>query len=217
MRFAILACAIAGCHTPEVSSPPPGGPPPKPVEAKAPPRTDASYFPLVDGATYEYDATFGTKRSHERRVVRRVNLAVGTMYFFLDADREAEEDTSIGSNNFGLGAYRMTDAGLVTADAYMRSDLQKIAETGLQTIVAFPLVPGATTTVHGGKKLETTVGANEDVTVPAGTFHCLKLEQREVWPSEVYEGAVWLAHGVGTVKRIYVTGRTEVLTSFHVP
>jgi hypothetical protein len=217
MRFAIFACLIVACRTPKVS-PPPRVEPPPPVEARAPPpQTDASYFPLVDGATYEYDATFGAKRSHERRIVRRVSLAVGTMYFFVDADADPNDDVSIGSNNFGLGAYRMTDAGLVTADAYMRSDLQKIGETGLQTIVAFPLVVGATSTVHGGKKLETTVGANEDVTVPAGTFHCVKLEQREVWPSEVYEGAVWLARGVGAVKRIYVTGRTEVLTSYRLP
>lgn len=80
-----------------------------------------------------------------------------------------------------------------------------------------PIVPGATTTLHGGKRLETTVVGPETVTVPAGTFACLRLDQREVWETVTHEGSVWLARGVGTVKRVYVTGRLEVLTAFHVP
>jgi len=67
----------------------------------------------------------------------------------------------------------------------------------------------------GGKRLETTVFGPETITVPAGTFACIRLDQREVWSDKTYARApVWLARGIGTVKRMYVTGRVEVLTAF---
>ena len=209
-----LTCA---CRATPPSAPPAARPPPEAPRAAVVPRGDAAYFPLVVGAVYEYDAAFGEHRTHERRLVRAAETPVGRMFYFIDADDEREENPSIGSNGFGLGVYRVTDAGVETADVYFRDDAAKVLATGVQFALRFPIQPGATTTFLGGKKLETTVGGEETITVPAGTFTCLRLDQREVWPEAVHEGAVWLARGIGTVKRVYVTGRTETLTAFKLP
>ncbi len=212
MPRVVAVCVLVACGGSRSAPPAPALSPRPALAVAAIPSDDAALLPLVPGAVYEYDATFSGKSSHVVRVVRTKETPVGRLFYFVESPEVADDNPSIGSNNFGLGAYRVTSKGIETADAYFLDEMTKI--TALQLAVAFPIEHGATTTLLGGKKLETTVVGPETVTVPAGTFECLRLDQREVWPEQVYEGRVWLSKGVGTVKRVYVTGRTEVLTTF---
>lgn len=212
LLFALIGLGCTPAPTPAVA---PTIAPPASSTAAVEPAGDVSYFPLVAGAVYEYDAVFGDKRSHERRIVRAADTAIGRVFYFVDAEDEQKENPSIGTNAFGLGVYRVSDDGLETADVYFLDELPKV--TALQFALRFPIEPGATTTLSGGKKLETKVIGPETITVPAGTFACIRLNQREIWTDVVHEGSVWLARGVGMVKRIYVTGRTETLTAYRLP
>lgn len=208
-----IVLAATSCSPPPL--PPPATPAPSEESAEPAPKAelpagDAAYFPLIAGATYDYDTVYTGVHKHIRRIVRTTNTSVGPMFYFVDSGAE-DENPSVGPNAFGLGVYRLTSEGIETADVYFLEEAAKIS--GTQLIVQFPLQQGATTTTTG-KKLETTVAGPETITVPAGTFACMRFDQREIWPSETYEGGVWLARGVGTVKRVFVTGRTETLTAY---
>ena len=215
--LAILLMSCAGSAPPvtRVEAPPSASAPAPPPPAKAA-TSDEAWFPLVAGATWEYDATFGTKQTHERRVLRAATTPIGRVFYFADVETEKDDNPTVGSNAFGLGAYRSGPAGIETTEVYFRDELGKLSSP-MQTLLRFPVEKGTTTTVMGGKKLETRVGGVEEVVVPAGTFSCLRLDQHELWLEEVYEGAVWLGRGVGMVKRRYVTGRVEVLTAWSTP
>ena len=76
--------------------------------------------------------------------------------------------------------------------------------------VIFPLVPG--TKVHWEGRLKVTGLMNkpivldgevtgwEDIEVPAGKFHCIKLHFHELRGTDVIDENVWYAEGVGQVR-----------------
>lgn len=208
---ALSACSPA--PMPRPPSPAPSEKPAEPARRVELPAGDGAYFPLIAGATYDYDTVYTGVHEHVRRIVRSTSTPVGAMFYFVDQGAE-DENPSIGPNAFGLGVYRLTSEGIETADVYFLEEAAKIS--GAQLLVAFPLQQGAMTTTTG-KKLETTVAGPETITVPAGTFDCMRFDQREIWPSATYAGGVWLARGIGTVKRVFVTGRTESLTAYRFP
>ena len=174
-----------------------------------------SYFPLVVDAAYEYDAEFEGKKSHAVRLVRGTDAAVGRVFYFVDEEEASNPNPIVGTESFGLGAYRVTNDAIETAPAFWLEDVAAVS--AMQTAVQLPPVKGATVTLEGTHELEVRVVGPETLSVPAGTFSCVRLDEREIWPDKVYEGAVWLARGVGVVKRVYTTGRTEVLTRVRFP
>jgi hypothetical protein len=178
-----------------------------------------SYFPLVVDARYEYDAEFGGKRSHVSILVRSADAIAGRVFYFVDASDVADASDSnpiVGTESFGLGAYRANERAIETGAAFWLTDVPNVS--ALQTAVQLPPVSGATVTLEDdGHQLEVRVVGTETVKVPAGSFSCLRLDEREIWPTNVHEGAVWLARGVGVVRRVYTTGRTEELTSVRFP
>jgi hypothetical protein len=187
---------------------------PRPIKGAIAP-VEGSYFPLVVGTVYEYDGEFGGKKSHTSIVVRDGDAAIGRLFYFVDVTDEAEANPIIGSESFGLGAYRVTDRAIETAEVFWRQDLAKVST--LQTAVQLPLVKGSTATLEGSHRLEVSVADPESVSVPAGTYSCVRIDEREIWPDKTYEGAVWLSRGIGVVKRVYTTGRTEALTRVRFP
>lgn len=75
--------------------------------------------------------------------------------------------------------------------------------------IIFPLTPGTKAHWEGRLKVATVnkpiifdgeVVGWEDITVPAGKFHCIKLHYHEKRGDEVIDEDVWYAEGVGQVK-----------------
>jgi hypothetical protein len=176
---------------------------------------EASYFPLVVGTVYEYDGDFDGKKLHSSITVREGDAAIGRVFYFVETDEDAQDNPIIGTESFGLGAYRVTEGGVETAEAFWRKDLASVST--LQTALRLPPLKGATEVLEGNHRLEVIVAGPESVSVPAGTFACVRIDEREIWPDKTYEGAVWLSRGLGVVKRIYTTGRIDVLTRVRFP
>jgi hypothetical protein len=176
---------------------------------------EASYFPLIAGTVYEYDGDFAGKKMHSSTVVREGDAPIGRVFYFVDADDEGQDNPIIGTESLGLGAYRVTDRAIETAQAFWRKDLATVS--AMQTALQLPPLKGATFTLQGDHRLEVSVVGEETVTVPAGTYPCIRIDEREIWPDRTYEGSVWLSRGVGIVKRVYTTGRVNVLTRVRFP
>lgn len=182
------------------------------------------YFPLVEGTEYEYQGTFEGDTYKSSLVVRcSGGLSSNPLYYFAEKDDVDKSNYIIGANVFGLGAYAKVKGKIVTCEAFWFEDLEAVKPDTAQALLEFPLKDKAELklTAHDGKQAFTlTVGGQEDVKVPAGTFKgCWKIAIVDAWPKDkkTYEGAVWLAADVGVVKWLRSTGRVDELVKVTKP
>ena len=170
-------------------------------------------FPLIEGATWTYQAAFNGGSVVEEKVCVREDTADGMAWVFLDAADTDKETATVYSNMFGLGVYRSTAHGIETADAFWREEVNDVSASDFQPMLTLPPGPGTTVewqTGHVDRSSITVVGW-ESVTVPAGTFEpALHLDLGG-------KGHAWLAPGVGLVRWELVTGRIEELQSWRIP
>ena len=174
--------------------------------------TAVDWFPMAEGSSWSYAATFNGNSYSETRVSLPVRLSDGEeAWVFVELDQVGSDIASVFTGSFGLGAYRRGAAGLETADAYYLEDVSALASGDFQPMLTLPPRSGEridwdTSSVDrgGGIKVE----GYESVTVPAGTFEgCVKLSLGQ-------ESYAWLAPDVGLVRWVLVTGRVEELESF---
>jgi hypothetical protein len=211
-RSPLLAAVVLACCLVSQS---PARPDPAPQE------WGTDYFPLVSGAEYNYKGVFEGKVYPKPVAVRTHQMGKTTGFYFVDFNEKGEASPIIGPNGFGLGHYRYEDGKLLSDRAFREQDLKTIDPKETQTLLSFPLRRGDRTMVRDGDKVLTlTVVGVEAVQVPAGNFDdCVKIEIEESWPKEgtKRKATVWLAKGVGVVKRQYAAGRVDELVSYKIP
>ncbi len=188
-------------------------------EAKEP-----DYFPLIEGAEYEFLGTFNGKEYTDVNIVKTTTTDSGLTIFYFARKADAAKDNAIvATSSFGLGAYVREKDKLLTCEAFWSRDLAKVTADMKQTLLALPLKEKAEqkfTANRGTQARRTVVAGKEDVTVPAGTFKgCWKIDLEDVWTekAETSSGTVWLAPDVGMVKWKRATGRIDELVSFKKP
>jgi len=185
--------------------------------APLPENAGADYFPLRDGAEYRYKGTFEGRHYDNRLVVKAFANDDVKGFYFQQIDDKGPGSVLAG-NSFGLGAFSVEERGLSTLPASFVDKIDGLKAADRQLLLAYPLKTGAMTAVTSGKlNLQVTVVGPEAVEVPAGKFECVKLSVEEVWPDKRYQGYVWLARGVGVVKRQYATGRIDELVEHKAP
>lgn len=171
-------------------------------------RADRDYFPLREGATFDYAWSYEGRSGVDHLTVRRVEIDGRTVFYF-DATNGRRESNIIGANHLGLGAYEVRPDGIYTRDVFWRHDLEASRADSASLLVPLPLRPDFRVVVKGQHHDVTlTAQGFEDVTVRAGTFkRCLKLSV----DAEGQKGTAWLAPGVGLVKWKKHTGRVQEL------
>jgi len=193
--IAMLPLLLLGCGPKHLSSSP----------------TADDYFPLGDGYSWSYAATFNGQSYPETRVSVAIEVDGAPVYVFLPAEDLSDDTAMVFSGSFGLGAYRREGGGVETANAMWREEVAGLSPSSFQHMLTLPpqvgeVAPFDTPSVDRSGGI--IVQGYETVTVPAGTFEdCLRIELGE-------DSYAWLAPGVGLVKWVLVTGRVEELESF---
>ena len=158
-----------------------------------------SYFPHAQGNTWRQSSTDGSSQI-----------------------MTAEGSTSIGSTTVQLfrSTYISSSGSVSTSDAYYRIDSTGVYSHGSSSypssigipIFSFPLEVGKMwdVMVSGPYSTKCTVLAKENVTVPAGTFDCYKIEGLSMYGTiEVYRSYIWLGNNAGIVKGTSNTSTIE--------
>jgi hypothetical protein len=195
------------------------------------PPSQASYFPLAEANVWSYQLVFhtsgGVKPAAEvgRRLYRTFPALAPAAEMRTGAALKAidQASTVLGSEILGgkdywaVEAKRLPDGQSVVQ--HMRMD-----ETGLyahrevdgQTsdicLLKLPPAVGDSWTVPGDDRVVFTTEAIDDpVTVPAGTFNCVRVRQVDSTYETSYTILAWFAYGVGLVQDNTLEG--TVLTS----
>lgn len=185
-----------------------GGPGPRGVDPAA------DWFPLVEGGTWTYSATFNGRDMQETRVALPVEVdGVDAWAFFVDEDI-GKDNAIVFSNMFGLGVYARGAEGLETLPAFWAGDIVNLTADDAQLLLALPPVKGAATNLNTSspdRQGPFTVEGFEALRLPAGRFEgCARIDLGQ-------DSKAWLAPGVGLVKWIFVTGRVEELATWDLP
>ncbi|HSH40361.1 MAG TPA: hypothetical protein VK993_16430, partial [Chthoniobacterales bacterium] len=159
-------------------------------------------LPTENGATWEYVVRDSAKGGEPASVTVRIN---GTAQF---------------------GSKDLLKLETLVDDAVIKTEFISVDERGVhchqragadgratileppQTTVSFPLKIGATWQVDdhvaGSATQQFTITAEEEVTVPAGTFRTFRLHCDQPWPISTLMHR-WFAPGTGVVKDVTVT------------
>lgn len=135
----------------------------------------------------------------------------GKKIYYLEKTAKKE---AYGSNHFLFSAIAPLQGKIALAPYFFPDDLNKLsAESFTNTIPEFvnandtlKLLEGDRTTLLYGFNLE-----NIEVPTSPGKIECLKIEQEDRWPKNIYHAQVWISLKYGIVKWIRTTGRTETL------
>lgn len=208
-------------------TPPPGKPSPNPND-----RCNNPYYPVVNGATWTYqiqaqqDAP--TLATHSISAVDNGSFTLtvrgGESVFTLDG--ACGEDGVILLDVPGVSATYSGEGGGSTLsttndDGVTVPDDIQVGDDWAQTISVVGSSGGEVTL---SATIETTYKAlgYESVTVPAGTFYALKVEQNGSMtihgsPSFETHGFIWYAAGIGTVKAGLEGTYISELVSYQIP
>jgi len=184
------------------------------------------YFPLTEGITWNYLQTYadGSKEYEVFCIggTETVNSVVTNKQWEFDSGELEEYDYSydcLAWTKEGLemhkvfcsdGSYAMYDPPVV-----LLPHLIRIGESF--TYNSTRIDYGADGNVLGSSpyRIELTLQGEEDVEVPAGTFTgCLRFSGREEDEGVEAELTLWLAPGIGDVKRVYTGFEDRELISF---
>lgn len=190
------------------------------------------YYPIVNGAQWTYRTTSQndapTTATHSMTVVDAgsFTLTVQGADSVFTMDGTCGDDGVILLNVPGVSATYSGDSGGSTLSTTnddgvtVPSDIQ-IGDDWSQTISVTGSSDGQVTL---SATIETTYKAlgYESVTVPAGTFYALKVEQTgsmTIHGSPAFDthGIIWYAEGVGTVKSGLDGTYTSELVSYNIP
>ena len=168
---------------------------------------EAGWFPLVADARWTYDGRFDGTVYRNTLALRAIQVDDRTVYGFYDIGERIEGQLLMG-NMFGDELFRRDGDVLYVADEHSPDEEH--------VLLRFPLRAGETTEYRVGSRVtRTTVAGEEQVTVPAGTFDCLRLTVVVEYDSgKESPHTVWLARGVGLVKWKRSTGRLDELVHY---
>ncbi len=209
------------------SAPPPADPP----QVSPNDECDNPYYPVVNGASWEYNISTGTQATH--------SMAVGE-------DKTFTLTVQGGDSTFTLRG-QCTEDGIILMDVPGVSSTYSDNESGGGSTLTTDNVEGVTlpndvqvgddwsqkisvtgASGDGEVTLSATIETNytalgyEQVTVPAGTFYALKVEQNGTMTMNNAggfdtHGFIWYAQGVGTVKSGLDGTYTAELTAYNIP
>jgi len=172
--------------------------------AAAPP--DAAFFPLGKGDSWVYDTTKrGDKESFEMNVVIQDPWQEGDAsgMIMTQKDKRGTMRQFMLINNKGVFIHKLALSKALTPE------VDTHFTPAVPTLI-FPLTPG--TKVHWEGRLKVRLIMDkpiifdgevlgwDDVQVPAGKFHCLKLHYHEKRGDDIIDEDAWYAEGVGQVK-----------------
>jgi hypothetical protein len=165
-------------------------------------REPVLYFPIQEGATWVWEVRSGEGKTESSETVIKVESKDGKHTVTVDRGRDGVRVT---------GHYEVSDRGLARVGGKGR-EAARVA-----VLLKLPAKPGDAWTIDlPGKegKVTCTVGAEEDVTVPAGKFRAIPVTTEFDLGTEKEKGTTWYAPGIGPVK-IQTEGREgRVLKSF---
>jgi hypothetical protein len=170
------------------------------------------YFPTTVGAKWVTTMTMGDRTSETTETVTKVE-AKGGVY---TVTVEVEAKGGAISNNFRVSDKEVARLRRGGGEDDLVPLLRLAGKVGDKWELAVPAgkTPGAR-----AKKLTYTLGKEEEVKVPAGTFKAIRVDFEAEQQGRVNQkDATWYAPGVGLVKAIQDIGgkaeRTVVLKSF---
>jgi len=183
-------------------------------------KTENSYFPLINGATYYYNYFFDEKKGEQGIIVRKKTKNIINKIFYFD--RIGTDRRVIGSNMFGLGAYIKKNNNIYTIYASTKDDLKKIKIRQKQLLIPQSINKEKSIILLGpdsDSNYTIYLEEYENIDVPAGRFdNCLKIKILTKWNSgEEYVDYIWLAKNIGLVKWHRGTGRVDELLNYSIP
>jgi hypothetical protein len=167
---------------------------------------DDAFFPLEKGFSWTYDTINKKKNDHfDMKVVIEGPWKDGDLsgMIMTQRDERGKMRQFLLKNEKGILAHKLALSKTLTPEIDTRFT------PSLPTVI-FPLVPG--TKVHWEGRLKVTGIMNkpiildgevtgwEDIEVPAGKFHCIKLHFHEKRGNDVIDEDAWYADGVGQIK-----------------
>ncbi len=182
------------------------------------PASQRSYFPLAEGNTWSYDLTVHTEQTTAiKRLARPLGffrvLPPAAGLKMAAAHAVDLISTVLGSAIVEGRDYWETEARLVSSSedpayVYWRSDDEGIyryyqvgEESADVPVLRLPPTVGDTWTVPGNEDVVfTTEAISERVTVPRGTFSCVRVRQVDSSADTPYTIVTWFAYGVGLVQ-----------------
>lgn len=196
-----------------------------------------SHFPLVDGATWTYHHNNLLDEEWDETTSVSETRYEGQVAFILsdqeDAEGEQTHSTLVIDGTRVYRAYKEVEVADVVAvtttydPAFLRYD-EAWTESGLSVtldddwtqtcVVASTASSCATGAVKVGTTTHayTVLDANEERTVPAGTFHSVLIQRDNV--SDPETKLFWFAAGVGKIREENPsTGAVSELTAYEIP
>lgn len=213
-----LAVSVAGCG---------GGEPPAQAE-------QAPYLPISTGASWTYRVTNGTTGAvtNKSSIVEALEDVGGSKAGVTAFRMRTEKDTGYTvswqeSSPTGVVRHReqgFDATGAMKVEEYYEASKLRFDETPGRTVPAASWtenyneivtdVPTATTTTVAKTEQWTIEAVGEAVTVPAGTFTCIRVRRVSAVIGQSAK-TFWYARGVGKVKE--TGGQTEELLSYSIP
>jgi hypothetical protein len=166
-----------------------------------------AFFPWSEGSTWVYDTLHKSKKDHfDMKVTiqgpwkdEATNVSGMIM---TQRDKRGQMREFLTKTEKGIFIQRLGVKKSYTPESFVRF-------TPAVPRVIFPLIPGTTVHWEGRLKILTVnkpivfdgeVLGWEDVEVPAGKYHCIKLHYHEKRGDEIIDETAWYAEGVGQVK-----------------
>jgi uncharacterized protein DUF3108 len=183
--------------------------------------SNESFFPMEKGTAWVYKTTQkGKSGSFDMNVVIEAPWkgSSGSGMIMTQKDKRGTMRQFLVENENGIFIDMLALSKAFTPEVTTRF-------SPAVPLLIFPLVPG--TKVHWGGRLKVAwvdkpivfdgeVVGWEDMEVPAGKFHCIKLHYHEKRGEEIIDETAWYAEGVGQVK--YDGGKyIKELVSFKKP
>lgn len=185
------------------------------------------YLPLISGAEYKfrYEATAKDGRHVKGTVTYKMftRLFDGVNVFYLSDKKSPRLFNSLVEQ----GVLLKKGSKIQSIYAPFSLTLKERSLKDAKTFLNLPLKTGNTSTItrnsEGTDKITVTIKITvedfQTITVPAGTFkNCAKISLDISHANgKTYSPMIWLAPGVGAVKRILTTGRIDELVSYTIP
>jgi len=189
------------------------------------PASQASYFPLAEANKWSYHLTvYVDQSSASKRALPSPGLfrlvPAGVLAKMAPAQSVDLVSTVLGSAIIEGESYWALESEMLetgeTGIQNMRSDhtgiyrYEQLGEQGGDVpVLKLPPTVGDTWTMLGDENITyTTEATNESVTVPAGSFRCVRVRQVDSTVSPAYTIVTWFAYGVGLVQDNTLEGDT---------
>jgi hypothetical protein len=206
MRSTMLLCALSACGGGEPAGNPDGG-----SGVDGPPLEDR-WFPFVEGASWTFRVTpLGAPSEEKTQTVMGLEAVPGKTGVIAYRVRTEKIDgvTTSWQEDLGTRLVRHREqsfdiAGTMTTDEIYEPFKLRLDESAGHTAMGASWMEIYTETINGGAPISrsetwTVEAVAEAVTVPAGTFDCLRVRRMGTELGQA-DKIFWFARGVGKIK-----------------